>query len=93
MTDPFPNPVRNPGDESSFNVTVPGSSTVTWSVYTLAFRKICSYTESIPAGTKTFHWDLRDKQGTKVSNDLYYIRVQVTGVQSKVYTLKALIQL
>ena len=51
-------------------------STVKWTVYSLAFRKIRGNETSMD-GTGTIEWDLQDKDGNLVSNGLYYLRVQV----------------
>jgi flagellar hook assembly protein FlgD len=59
-------------------------------VFTLAFRKISSQTTQI-SGTATLQWDLKDLSGVQVSNGLYYVRIQVTGVSSTTKILKVLI--
>jgi flagellar hook assembly protein FlgD len=59
-------------------------------VFTLAFRKISSQTTQI-SGTTTLQWDLKDLSGVQVSNGLYYVRIQVTGVASTTKILKVLI--
>jgi len=85
---PFPNP--STGVPISFNVSVPGSSTVTMDVFTLAFRKIASQTKSI-YGDQTLLWDLKDVAGVQVSDGLYYVRVHVSGTQSSTKIFKVLI--
>jgi flagellar hook assembly protein FlgD len=85
---PYPNP--STGSPITFNVSVPGESTVTMDVFTLAFRKIASQTQEI-YGDQTFQWDLRDVSGTQVSNGLYYVRIHVSGSQSATKILKVLI--
>src|SRR5665213_649864 len=53
---PFPNPSN--GTPITFNIQVPGESTVTLDVFTLAFRKI--YSETAQAdGPLTLQWDLK----------------------------------
>ncbi len=85
---PYPNPSR--GLPISFNVSVPGESTLTLDVFTLAFRKI--YSEMIQAdGSLTLRWDLRDVSGIQVANGVYYVRIHVAGSQSATKILKVLI--
>jgi hypothetical protein len=85
---PFPNPSN--GSPITFNIQVPGESTVTLDVFTLAFRKI--YSETIQAdGPLTLQWDLRDVSGTQVANGVYYVRIHVAGSQPTTEILKVLI--
>jgi hypothetical protein len=85
---PYPNPSR--GLPVSFNVSVPGESTVTIDVFTLAFRKITSQTREI-YGDQTFQWDLKDISGAQAANGLYYVRIHVKGPHSTTQVLKVLI--
>ncbi len=85
---PFPNP--SSGSPISFNVEVPGPSTVTLDVFTLSFRKIFSETEQIN-GSQTLLWDLKDLPGASVANGVYYVRIRVKGSQSATETLKVMI--
>ena len=85
---PYPNPSR--GLPMSFNVSVPGESTVTMDVFTLAFRKIISQTTHI-YGDQTFQWDLKDVSGVQVADGLYYVRIHVSGPQSATKILKVMI--
>jgi hypothetical protein len=73
---PYPNPITGPGPVY-FNVAVPGTAQVDWSVFTLAFRKIREG-KSIVTGAGTFQWDLKDGSGGWAANGLYYLRIQVT---------------
>ena len=85
---PFPNPSN--GTPITFNIQVPGESTVTLDVFTLAFRKI--YSETTQAdGPLTLEWDLRDISGVQVSNGVYYVRIHIKGSQSATKIIKALI--
>jgi hypothetical protein len=85
---PYPNPSY--GSPIIFNIQVPGESTVTMDVFTLAFRKISSQT--IQAyGAATLQWDLKDISGVQVANGLYYVRIQVTGTESTTRIMKVLI--
>jgi endoglucanase len=88
ISPPFPNP--STGSPITFNIQVPGPSTVTLDVFTLAFRKIYSQTEQVNS-SQTLQWDLRDVSGTQVSNGLYYVRIHVTGSQSSTKIIKVLI--
>jgi hypothetical protein len=88
ISPPFPNP--STGSPITFNVQVPGQSTVTLDVFTLAFRKI--YSQTIQAdGLLTLQWDLKDVSGAPVANGLYYVRIHVAGSQSATKILKVLI--
>jgi hypothetical protein len=59
-------------------------------VFTLAFRKISSQTAQ-DFGTQTLQWDLKDISGIQVANGLYYVRIQITGINSTTKILKVLI--
>jgi hypothetical protein len=85
---PYPNPSY--GSPVIFNIQVPGESTVTMDVFTLAFRKISSQTTQA-YGAETLQWDLKDISGVQVANGLYYVRIQVTGTESTMRILKVLI--
>jgi polygalacturonase len=85
---PFPNP--SSGTPITFNIQVPGESTVTLDVFTLAFRKIYSETTQTD-GPLTLQWDLRDVSGVQVANGVYYVRVNITGNPSITKILKVLI--
>jgi len=88
ISEPYPNP--SSGSPVIFNVQVPGESTVTLDVFTLAFRKV--YSETTRAyGPVTLQWNLRDVSGNLVSNGLYYVRIQVSGNESTMKILKVLV--
>ena len=87
---PYPNPVTGPG-LLSIPVTAPTGSTATWTVYTLGFRKIYGQSQPIPGNYGTLSWDLLDKWGVPVSNGLYYIRVNVLGLDSGSRIVKVLV--
>jgi len=74
----------------TFNIQVPGESTVTLDVFTLAFRKISSQTTQV-FGSQTLQWDLKDVSDVQVADGLYYVRVHVSGNQSATKILKVLI--
>jgi hypothetical protein len=88
IAQPFPNP--STGAPISFNISVPGESTVTMDVFTLSFRKIASQTKQID-GSQTFQWDLKDLAGVQVADGLYYVRIYVSGSQSSTKIFKVLI--
>jgi O-glycosyl hydrolase len=88
ISEPFPNP--SSGLPITFNIQVPGQSTVTLDVFTLAFRKIFSETTQT-YGLQTLLWNLKDTSGTLVSNGVYYVRIHVAGGQSATKILKVLI--
>jgi hypothetical protein len=85
----WPNP--SAGVPISFCVQVPGPSTVNVDVFTAAFRKIYQSPSYQVAGSTTLGWDLRDTWGNPAANGLYYVRVQVSGIQPTVKILKVLI--
>jgi O-glycosyl hydrolase len=88
ISEPYPNPSN--GTPITFNIQVPGESTVTLDVFTLAFRKV--YGETIKAyGPATLQWNLRDVSGTLVANGLYYVRIQVSGGESTTKIFKVLV--
>jgi hypothetical protein len=76
---PYPNPCdgKHP---VCFNVQAKGNCTVTYDVYTTAFKKLFSYTTQVNGNT-TLSWALKDKVGNSCSNGLYYLRVSVKGDQ------------
>src|SRR5665213_2453348 len=88
ISPPFPNP--STGLPITFNIQVPGESTVTLDVFTLAFRKISSQTTQV-FGSQTLQWDLKDVSDVQVADGLYYVRVHVSGNQSATKILKVLI--
>jgi len=88
IAQPFPNP--STGAPISFNISVPGESTVTMDVFTLAFRKIASQTKQI-FGEQTFQWDLKDNSGTQVADGLYYVRIHISGPLSSTKIFKVMI--
>ena len=84
----YPNPSN--GVPISFCVEVPGTSEVNMDVFTAAFRKVVSRSVQV-TGETTLEWDLRDNWGKPVANGLYYVRVQVNGIQPTVKILKVLV--
>lgn len=85
---PYPNPSN--GGPVNIRIDVSKPSTVQWSVFTQAFRKIRSG-ETFIDQTGTIQWDLRDDQGMPVADGLYFIRVKVTGGQTTVKIFKVLV--
>jgi hypothetical protein len=75
---PYPNPVYS--GQVGFDVTVPTASTVSWDVFTLAFRKIDGVGPQQISRTATYHWNLTDKDGKSAANGIYYIRVTVVNL-------------
>lgn len=88
ISEPYPNPSN--GTPITINIQVPGESTVTLDVFTLAFRRIYSDTTQAD-GPLTLQWDLKDISGVQVANGLYYIRIHVAGSQSTTKILKVLV--
>lgn len=83
---PYPNPVVN--GPVSVHVSVPGTTVVKWSVFTLSFRKIVGGEIQI-TNNGVIVWDLKDQYGKQVSDGLYYLRVEMDGLQSmdKIYKI------
>jgi cellulose 1,4-beta-cellobiosidase len=74
---PYPNPVRGPGIVN-VDIQGPSGTTVTWDVFTMAYRKIACGTQAV-SGKATLSWDRLDGWGRQAANGLYYLRVKVTG--------------
>jgi len=88
IAEPYPNP--SSGSPITFNIQVPGESTVTLDVFTLAFRKV--YSETTHAfGPVTLQWNLRDISGALAANGLYYVRIHVSGDESTTKIFKVLV--
>ena len=85
---PYPNPSK--GGPVNIRVTVPNPSTVQWSVFSQAFRKIRGG-ETLIDLTGTIQWDLNADDGTPAANGLYYVRVKVNGGQTVVKVFKVMI--
>jgi hypothetical protein len=75
ISPPYPDPVLGHGPVY-FNLEVPGTAQVDWSIFTVAFRKIREETFPV-SGAGIFQWDLKDKSGVWAANGPYYLRVQV----------------
>ena len=73
----------------SINITAPTGSIAHWAVLTTGFRKIYENKEPIPGNHGTVIWNLADSGGHPVSNGLYYVRVEVVGINfgSKIFKL------
>ncbi len=95
VSPPFPNPASTGPVE--IDVTTPTSASIEMEVFTTAFRKVLTrhYTANVSTGQfgtlTALQWDLRDMIGKNVSNGLYYVRVNITGVQSSSKIVKVLI--
>lgn len=83
---PYPNPVVN--GPVSVRMSVPGTTVVKWSVFTLSFRKIVGGEITI-TNNGVIVWDLKDQYGKQVSDGLYYLRIEMDGLQSmdKIYKI------
>ena len=91
MTGAYPNPVYYGDAPVKFDVYVPASSVVKWSVFTAGFRKIDWGTRTVPEGKTTLAWGMKDWSGEATANGLYYIRVEVMGVQMTRKILKVMV--
>lgn len=89
ICEPYPNPATGSAPVCVC-VAVPRPSTITYDVFTTAFRKIAGGV-STTSTTANIQWDLRDSSGAYVANGLYYLRVSVTGPQPVVKILKVMV--
>lgn len=90
ISPPYPNP--NHGPTVTVDVSGTGLSAVKWDVFTPAFRKIA--TKTIPAATfNHLVWDLRDAEGSPVSDGIYYFRVEADGINGKTVAIKKVLVL
>ncbi len=87
---PYPNPVQGAGPVS-IRLRFPTFSTVEWSVFTTAFRKILDVSNPVTGKDATLVWNLEDCWGQPVADGLYYIRVQVDGPVMGTTILKVLV--
>ena len=75
----------------SIQIQLPAGSSVEWSVFTTAFRKVAGGSQDV-SGNNALTWDLKDQNGASVADGLYYIRVKaVVGTSTTVKILKILI--
>jgi hypothetical protein len=87
---PYPNPVLGQGTVH-WDVQGPPGTTVTWDVFTTAFRKVAGGSQGV-SGNATLSWNLTDKAGNRVSDGLYYLRVKaVVGQVSTAKILKLIV--
>jgi hypothetical protein len=90
---PYPNPVSD--GPIKIDVSMPGSGAIQMDVFTTAFRKIAEHTTTVNGGSggtiTSVEWDLRDKTGARIANGLYYIRIQISGVQESTKIFKVLV--
>jgi GH18 family chitinase len=95
VSPPFPNPASTGPVE--IDVITPSTASIEMEVFTTAFRKVLTrhYTANASTGqlgtVTALQWDLRDMIGKNVSNGLYYVRVNITGIQSSSKIVKVLI--
>ena len=87
---PYPNPVMGSGPVT-VQVQAPAGSTVEWSVFTTAFRKIVDASQTVPGNHFALVWNLEDQWRKPVASGLYYLRVQVTGLAKTSKVLKVLV--
>jgi hypothetical protein len=87
---PYPNPVHGLGPVT-VPMQVPEGSTVEWSVFTTAFRKILDTTNPILGDQFNLVWNLEDAWQKPVAGGLYYLRVQVTGPVKASRVLKVVV--
>jgi hypothetical protein len=90
VENPWPNP--STGQPVEIDTLLPGTSTVKYTVYTLAFRKIAW---GVPckqdSRTAEIKWNLQDNYGNKAADGIYYVRVEVIGPQNLTRVFKVLV--
>jgi hypothetical protein len=86
---PYPNPA-GPGPVT-VQVQAPAGSTVEWSVFTTAFRKIVGASQPVPGDHFVLVWDLEDQWRKPVASGLYYLKVQVAGPAKASKVLRVLV--
>jgi hypothetical protein len=67
-------------------------SRVKLEVFTAAFRKIRSQTIPV-SNTAQVKWDLEDQEGNRVSEGIYYLRVEVNGLSGNKVVIKKVLVL
>lgn len=87
---PYPNPAS--GGTVSVNVGGEGLTAVKWDVFTAAYRKIFSGGQSFNSST-TLQWNLADGEGSPVASGIYYLRIQVDGINGKTVVVKKVLVL
>ncbi len=88
---PYPNPVNGAGPVN-IDVSMPALTTLTWEVFTTAYRKVGGGSQSV-IGNSTFTWNLADGGGSTVSDGLYYLRLTALaggGKTVKIYKILVL---
>ncbi len=90
VLNPFPNPTT--GQPIELDVALPGASTVRYTVYTLAFRKIAwGGPSGQVSNSVALKWNLQDNYGFKVADGLYYVRVEIIGPQNATKIFKVIV--
>ncbi len=87
---PYPNPVYGSGP-ATIPIQLPAGSTIEWSVFTTAFRKVLDTTSPVSGGSFNLVWNLQDQWQKPVASELYYLRVQVTGPVKATKILKIVV--
>jgi hypothetical protein len=75
----------------SVQLQVPFGSTVQWSVFTTAFRKVLDVPDPVQGNSAVLVWNLGDAWQKPVASGLYYLRVQVSGPIKATKILKVLV--
>ena len=90
ISPPYPNP--NYGPLVYVDVSGTSLSTLQWDVFTAAYRKIKS--QKIEASVYNhLVWDLRDAEGSSVSDGIYYLRIEADGINGKNVVIKKVLVL
>jgi hypothetical protein len=79
LAPPAPNPAS---DGARLGLTLPTAAEVSLSVVDVQGRLVRQVArDRLPAGSHTFRWDGRDRFGRTVASGLYFVRLNLNGVQ------------
>ena len=97
VSNPYPNPVMGTSgilssgsDVVNLDVQGPGLAQIKFDVFTASFRKIRSMVYQA-SDTNHLKWDLEDMEGRTASNGIYFLRVEVDGLNGKTVFIKKLL--
>ncbi len=79
---PYPNPCKGQGPVN-IQVLVPPGTTVEWSVFTTAFRRVFDGPAATQGTNLNFTWNLEDDWQRPVANGLYYLRFETITPTSR----------
>lgn len=77
---PFPNPAA--GGPMRVNFQVAANASVDFDLYTLSGRRVLHVTQSYPAGTGAFNWNLTNQSGSRVASGVYMLHITANDGQN-----------